>query len=223
MRDFKQIIAPLENNFSNKSDLQALMPAISDKSSLASMADSEYLSKMELRIFQAGMRHSVVSERWHHFESQFWGFDPNKCMLIGDELLEKFMQNKNLIRHWTKMKTIPVNSAAILSYKQTYEGFGDFIAKWPSTDLVGLWRHIGKSFSRMGGNSSAYFLRMVGYDTFILTEDVVVALNREAIVDKHPTSQKDLKLVQCAFNSWHDQTGLPYAHLSKLLALSVGI
>ena len=73
----------------------------------------------------------------------------------------------------------------------------------------------------MGGNSGPYFLRMVGKDTFILTEDVVVALKAQAIVDRKPSSQKDLRAVQQAFNRWREQSGRPLCQISRLLSMTV--
>jgi 3-methyladenine DNA glycosylase Tag len=51
---------------------------------------------------------------------------------------------------------------------------------------------------------------------------VCAALVREGVVDKAPISKKDLAAVQAAFNRWHQETGRPYAHLSRILAMSVG-
>ena len=222
MREFKKIIEIVHSSFTNKQDLESLMPTIISRDELRCKPDSTYLSLMTRRIFQAGMKHSVVNDRWSHFDKVFWQFEPAKCALISDEQLESFMQDKGLIRHWAKMKTIPVNAAAMLDCRQEFGGFGGFLADWPEDDLPGLWRYIARKFARMGGNSAPYFLRTVGKDTFILTDDVVTALIREEVVDKKPTSETGLKKVQEAFSQWQRESGYPYAHISKLLALSVG-
>jgi len=221
MRKFNQIIQKAINKFTNISDLQLLLPVIASSEEIRSRSDSEYLSFMERRIFQAGMRHSVVNDRWNYFEKIFWGFDPEKCQLISEELLEKHMSNKQLIRHWTKMKTIPVNSMAITELSQLEGGFGSFLANWPVQRTVDLWEKLATTFSRMGGNSAACFLRSVGVDTFILTEDVIAVLRREGIVDNAPTSKAAKKKVQVVFNQWSEESGRPLAHISKLLALSL--
>jgi hypothetical protein len=39
----------------------------------------------------------------------------------------------------------------------------------------------------------------------------------------NPTSQRDLKKAQALMNEWHQQTKLPYSHLSKIAAFSTGI
>jgi hypothetical protein len=37
-----------------------------------------------------------------------------------------------------------------------------------------------------------------------------------------PTSRKDLSTIQDQMNRWAGETGLPYAHLSRILAMSIG-
>jgi hypothetical protein len=73
----------------------------------------------------------------------------------------------------------------------------------------------------MGGNSGPYFLRMAGKDTFVLTGDVVRALNRWGAVEGTPKGKAARRLVQEAFNRWVEETGRPLCQLSMILARSV--
>lgn len=73
----------------------------------------------------------------------------------------------------------------------------------------------------MGGQSAPYFLRMVGKDTFILTNDVIRALNRWGAFQGIPTSEKAKQIVQGIFNIWAEESGRPLCQLSRILALSV--
>lgn len=41
-------------------------------------------------------------------------------------------------------------------------------------------------------------------------------------IAENPTSQKDLRQIQQAFNDWHEETGLPYSHLSRIAACATG-
>lgn len=222
MRSFSEIESLTISKFSSKSDFEALLPQPSSDEQLINISDAEYLSTMERRIFQAGMNHSVVNKRWAAFETIFWGFDPHKCVLISDEQYEAYMQDERLIRHWTKMKTIASNSQAMLDIEEEFGSFGRFINQYDESQTIALWMHISKRFSRMGGNSASYFLRMMGKDTFILTDDVTTALIREEVVDKKPTSKSSLKQVQEAFSQWHIESKRPLSQISKILALSIG-
>jgi 3-methyladenine DNA glycosylase Tag len=51
---------------------------------------------------------------------------------------------------------------------------------------------------------------------------VVAALKAQNIIDKPPVSQRDQKAVQAAFNTWQAESGRPQAHISKVLAFTVG-
>ncbi|MFM9597188.1 hypothetical protein ACKI1O_48495, partial [Streptomyces scabiei] len=52
----------------------------------------------------------------------------------------------------------------------------------------------------------------------------VVLCLRDAGLDiaEVPSSRKDMAAIQAQFNAWAAETGLPYAHLSRLCAMSVG-
>ena len=110
----------------------------------------------------------------------------------------------------------------MLEVSARHEGFGAYLADWPATDVMGLWRDLARRFKQMGGNSAPYFLRMAGKDTFLLTGDVVRALIDAAVVDRKPRYKDERIAVQEAFNRWAAQTGRPLCQLSKILALSAG-
>lgn len=116
---------------------------------------------------------------------------------------------------------MPRNAQFILDVVQERGSFGALIAEWPVTDIVGLWKYLAKHGSQMGGLSAPRFLRMAGKDTFIPTDDMVAALRAQDIIDKVPTSLKDLAAVQAAFNAWHEQSGRSMAQLSWMLAHTV--
>ena len=83
--------------------------------------------------------------------------------------------------------------------------------------------HLKRHGSRLGGQSALWFLRRVGKDCFVLTRDVVVTLKSVGLdIAEQPSSNRDLKKVQDQFNAWHEETGLPYSHLSRIVACSVG-
>ncbi len=205
-----------------EAELAAMLPDPETDKTLRARSDDRYLSLLSLRVFSAGLKHSMVEAKWPAFEEVFHGFKPKRVAAMHDEDIEKLMGDRRLIRHLPKMRSVPINAAAIVAIAKEAGSFGNWLADWPSDDMVGLWRDMGKRFKQLGGSSTPYFLRMVGKDTFVLTPDVVKALNGANIIDKKPTSQKDMAAVQTAFNAWHEQTGRPLCHLSRMLALSVG-
>jgi 3-methyladenine DNA glycosylase Tag len=187
---------------------------------LAAVPDDRYLSQMSLRIFRAGLKHSVVDAKWPAFEEAFYGFELRRVRAMPDEALEGLLGNTRLIRHWGKLKSVRDNAAAMLDIAERHNSFGGWIAAWPGNDIVGLWDALAKEFSQMGGNSGPMFLRMVGKDTFVLSPSVSAGLKRWAGMAP-PKNKTDRAAAQSVFNDWAAETGRPLCQLSLILAMSV--
>ena len=204
--------------------MQALtdrLPIPKSADGLRALPDDRYLSDMSRRIFRAGLKYSLVDGKWPAFEEVFFGFEPRRVLAMTDEELEALLQDQRLIRHWGKLKSVRANAAAITELAKAKGGMGSYLAEWPRDDVVGLWADLAKRFVQLGGNSGPYFLRMVGKDTFILTEAVVKALNHWDAFEGTPKSKADRARVQDVFNAWHRATSRPYCQLSMILAGSV--
>jgi 3-methyladenine DNA glycosylase Tag len=201
--------------------LETRLPQPRGPAELASLGDDRYLSQMSLRIFRAGLRHSLVDAKWPAFEEVFAGFEPRRVRAMSDEALEALLADKRLIRHWGKLKSVRDNAAAMLAIAEEHGRFGTWLAEWPAADIVGLWEALAKRFSQTGGNSGPSFLRMVGKDTFVLTHSVVAALAHWGVVMAPPKNRSDRAAVQAAFNAWAAETGRPLCQLSLILAGSV--
>jgi 3-methyladenine DNA glycosylase Tag len=221
MQDYKWLNEYCLSRFGSAAALEAHLPTPATPKKLKAISIDRYLSTMALRVFRAGLKHSLVDSKWPAFEEVFYRFDPEKVVLMGADHLERLMQDKRIIRHLGKLKSVPRNAQMILDIEESQGSFAAFIADWPVTDIVGLWRYLAKHGNQMGGLSSPRFLRMVGKDTFIPTWDVVAALNAQNIVDRVPTSQRDQAIVQDVFNQWHEQSGRPLCQLSAMLAYTV--
>jgi 3-methyladenine DNA glycosylase Tag len=201
--------------------IEARLPQPKTPVELKEIADDRYLSQMQLRIFRAGLKHSIVDTKWPAFEGAFHNFDLRRVRAMSDEEIEKLLTNSLLIRHWGKLKSVRDNAAAMIAVADENGSFGAWLAGWPGTDIVGLWETLAKRFSQMGGNSGPSFLRMVGKDTFVLTHSVTAALKHWGAVDTPPKNRKDRATVQSCFNAWATETGRPLCQLSLILAASV--
>lgn len=200
--------------------VEASLPQIQSDQGLIDASDAFYLSTMMRRIFRAGLKHSVIDAKWPAFEKVLNQFNPLACAHMTDEKLDELMGNRELVRHLGKMKAIRINASLVLNLGREYDGFGAFLARWPSSEIVDLWRKLKKEGAQLGGISGAYFLRMVGKDTFLLTDDVVAFLCAQGVVDKVPASIKDLSAVQDAFNVWQEQCGRPYCEVSRIISMT---
>ncbi|MEB0041278.1 MULTISPECIES: DNA-3-methyladenine glycosylase I [unclassified Pseudomonas] len=221
MRDYKWLLEYNLNRFGSTAALEAHLPDPRSAAQLRKIGNDRYLSALAQRVFRAGLKHSLVDAKWPTFEEVFFRFDPEKVVLMGAEHLERLMQDARIIRHLGKLKSVPRNAQMILDISKEHGSFGNFIADWPVTDIVGLWKYLSKHGYQLGGMSAPSFLRMVGKDTFIPTYDMVAGLNAQGIIDRVPTSLKDLAAVQGAFNQWHAESGRPMCQLSMMLAYTV--
>jgi len=221
MKDF-QWIYDRAAELKGEENLTHLMPHVASEKTLISTPDDRYLSTMCQRIFRAGLKHSVVDAKWPDFETSYMGFHPKALAGLSDEELEAIMVGPNLIKHWGKTKAIRHNAQWVLAISAEYDGFGRFVADWPVTDIVSLWGVMKKQAAQLGGRSGSAFLRMAGKDTFMLSQDVMVQLRALGVVPtvESTTAKRDLNSIQDAFNQWHDQSGLPMAHISRLLSFT---
>jgi 3-methyladenine DNA glycosylase Tag len=202
--------------------LSKLMPKPRSARSIASTGDDRYLSEMTRCVFQAGFVYRVVNHKWDGFEDVFFGFPPEKIVMLSPDQLELFGQNKRIIRNMQKIIAVQHNAQFVLDVCREHGSFGRFISRWPEQELIDLFAYMKKHGSRLGGMTGQRFLRNMGKDTFILTGDVIRALQRAgADITAMPNTQWEHKLIQQVFNGWHDESGKPYSHLSRICACSI--
>jgi len=198
------------------------MPTMKSPEQLAAIPDDRWLAGMTRVVFNSGFSWKVIEAKWQGFEAAFLGFDPGRVCFMDDDALDALTRNPDIVRHRGKITSTRENAAYVVSLIKEHGSAGRFFADWPVTDQVGLMADMKKRGNRLGGNSGQYFLRQMGKDSFVLGSDVVKALIKWGAVEKNPTSKRDLAATQAAFNTWAEESGLPYAHISRTLAMSVG-
>lgn len=202
--------------------LGKLLPGVRGARALAGTTDDRWLAEMTRCVFQAGFVWRVVDHKWDDFEDVFFGFPPDKIILLSPEQLDRFSQNPRIIRNRQKVLTVQDNARYILEVAREYGSFGKFVSRWPGADLIGLFAHMKKHGARLGGMTGQRVLRNMGRDTFVITGDVVRVLQRAGVdIGANPTSKRELSLIQAAFNAWHAESGLPYSHISRICACSL--
>ncbi len=203
-------------------ELEALMPEVNSSGQLAKISDDRFLSAMARCVFRAGFSWKVIDKKWPNFETAFGGFNPLAVAHYSDEKLENLATDTSIVRHAKKIKAVRDNATYICDIEIAQGSFAEFIADWPTENVVGLWRELKKRGSRLGGNSGPMFLRLMGKDTFVLTADVQAALlNHKLLPSLSVNSKRDLESVQMVFNRFHDESGLPLSHISRTLALAI--
>lgn len=224
MKPFSEILHQAEQRKGGKRQLLDLLPPVPPKSHLGKLGDDRFLAMMTKVINQAGFRWSVVEKKWPQFEEAFFNFNINKLLFLSPEQWESYMVDTRIVRHWQKISAVRENLAFVYDESQKRGSFSALIAEWPADDQVGLMLYLKKHGSRLGGKTGQRFLRYVGMDAFILTGDVVLAIQNAGVdIADNPSSKRDLKKAQALMNDWREQSGLPYTHLSKIAAYSTGI
>jgi len=223
MTSFKTILARAEARKGGAKALAALLPAKPDLHALAKLADDRVLAEMTKRVFSAGFAWSVIETKWLGFEEAFLGFRPTKLLFQPDEYWDGLVKDTRIVRNAAKILSVKRNAAFVADVAKEHGSFGKFLAGWPSSDEVGLLELLAKRGDRLGGNSGQMLLRFLGFDGFVLSRDVVLAL-RDAGLDiaEDPRSKRDLQAAQAQFNAWAKETGLSYLHLSRISAMSIG-
>ncbi|OUR79619.1 3-methyladenine DNA glycosylase [Alphaproteobacteria bacterium 46_93_T64] len=222
MRSFEKIHAIALERKSNLRDLLSTMDAPKSREELISISDDRWLSGMTRCVFNAGFNWYVINKMWPDFEGVFGGFEVGRCSMLSDEDIGELVSDKRIVRSGRKIRAVRENAIFLRELRTQYGSVGMFFAEWPKEDYVGLLKQLKKRGSRLGGNTGRFFLRRMGMDSFILSRDVTKRLIAEGVIEKMPTSQKDLTTVQDAFNLWKKQSGLTITEVSRILDFSVG-
>jgi 3-methyladenine DNA glycosylase Tag len=221
MQAFEDIYAQAVKNKGGVDALEAILPLPGSAKDLKNTTDDRYLSEMTKCIFRSGFVWKVVENKWSDFERVFKQFNPIVNAAMSDEYLEQLTSDKSIIRNFRKIEAVRENAHFVLDIAEEFGSFGAFLAQWPERDIVGLFSVLKKRGKRLGGNTGQYFLRFSSKDTFVFSKDVVKVLVEQGVVTKQPTSQRDLKLVQEAFNTWQQEAGRPLCQISRIMAASV--
>ena len=223
MIPFKTIRARAEKRKGGAKALAKLLPPKPDPRVLAKLGDDRVLAEMTNRVFSAGFAWSVIEAKWAGFEDAFLGFGPGPLTLQPDEFWDGLLKDTRIVRNGAKIMSVRANAQFIREVADEHGSFGKLLAGWPSSDEVGLLELLAKRGNRLGGNSGQMLLRFLGWDGFVTSKDVVACL-RDAGLDvaEEIKSKRDLAMVQAQFNAWGCESGLPYVHLSRICAMSIG-
>jgi len=219
---FDQIYAIAAQRKGGETALEALLEPGKSPEQLSAITDDRWLSQMTKCVFQAGFNWKVVEAMWPGFEQVFHDFDVGRCSMLNDDDVARLINDKRIVRHGTKIRSVQQNAVFIENLGQHYGSAGKAFGQWPNDDFTGLLALMKKQGARLGGNTGQYFLRFMGVDGFILSRDVVARLIHENVIDKMPASKKSMAQVQAAFNQWHRESGRSLTDISRILAMSIG-
>lgn len=201
-------------------ELAARLPRPKSAEELRAIPDNRYLSQMSLQVLRVEFKPSLVDVNWQAIEDLFMGFEPTRVQALTDKELEGLARADRATGNQAKLRSIRDNARALLRLADEKSSMGAFLADWPGDDIVGLWSDLAKRFARLSGKTGPYFLRMAGKDTFILTRDVIKALNHWDAFVGIPRTKAARTQIQEIFNTWVHATSRPLCQISAILALS---
>ncbi|MEE3877981.1 DNA-3-methyladenine glycosylase I [Vibrio sp. YYF0003] len=205
-----------------KDQLEALLTHPLSKTELAAIPDDRWLAAFSMKVFQSGISWSVVRKKWPNFEEVFFGFKIESLLMLSDEQWETKATDERIIRHLTKVMSIPANARMIHEASIEYGSFGKMVADWPQENITELWAYLKKHGKRLGGNTGPYTLRQMGADTFIISNDVEAYLRNCKIIEGGKDTKKSLDAANKAFIQWQKESGRSLTEISQIIAFSTG-
>ncbi|EIU6831300.1 DNA-3-methyladenine glycosylase I [Vibrio parahaemolyticus] len=202
--------------------LEALLSHPLNKEELAAIPDDRWLAAFSMKVFQSGISWSVVRRKWPNFEEVFFRFKIEPLLMLSDEQWETKATDERIIRHLTKVMSIPANARMIHEASIQHGSFGKMVADWPQERITELWAYLKKHGSRLGGNTGPYTLRQMGADTFILSNDVEAYLRNCKIIEGGKDTKKSHAAATQAFMQWQKESGRSLTEISQIIAFSTG-
>ncbi len=205
-----------------EAQLESLLNKPRTKQELEAISEDRWLSALSMKVFQSGISWSVVRNKWPNFEELFFQFRIEPLLMLSAEQWEQKAQDPKIIRHLTKVMSIPANARMIYHCREQYGSFSAMVANWPKEDITGLWGYLKKHGDRLGGNTGPYTLRQMGVDTFMLSGDVEAYLRNVGVIDGGKETKRALSAANAAFIAWHQESKRSLSEISQIIAYSTG-
>lgn len=223
MHSFEEIFAIAAKRHGGKKALEAKLAEQQPKSEdeLAAIPDDRWLSMLSKCVFQAGFNWKVIEAKWPGMEEAFWHFDVNRCAMMSDEDLDALLADTRIIRNAQKVLAVRDNAVLLRDLAAEHGSAAEVLARWPSSDFIGLLDMLKTRGSRLGGTTAQMAMRFMGKDSFILSSSVVAALTREGVISRAVFSKTSMRAAQGAFVAWMRESGRSMTEVSRTLALSI--
>ena len=184
--------------------------------------DHRWLSGLTKCVFQAGFNWQLIEDKWDRFEQVFESFDVPRWVMMFDDDTDRLLLTDGIVKNYAKIRAVGANAAYLQELIDQHGSVGAYFSSWTLSEYCTNLQDMQKRSSRLCGKTGQVFLRRMGVDTLVFTEDVIKALSREKILSRRmPSSKRDLVAVQKAIDIWHEQSGYGLNAISQILALSV--
>lgn len=141
---------------------------------------------------------------------------------MSDEEFDLHLKDARIVRNAQKILSVRHNGQFLVDLAAEHGSAARFFADWPDEDFAGLLKVMKERAARLSGETAMRLFRWMGRPAYITSRDVAAALIAAGVIDKPPTSRRDLEAVQSAFNAWAAESGRDFNSMSRVLAFSTG-
>lgn len=124
--------------------------------------DDEYLEKMSMVIFSAGLNWNVIDKKWPGIKKLFLNFSLSKVAKMNEIDKKELLDNSNMIRNLPKINATVKNAMSLLEVKKEFGSVSAYIKKKKAEGEVELIKDLKKRFAFLGDSTSVMFLYAVG-------------------------------------------------------------
>lgn len=194
---------------------------VRSRNEIATTPNDRFLAEATRIIFQAGFNWDVIDKKWPNFETAFNGFDVHYWAMMADEEMGRLMQDASIVRNAMRLASVGKNAVYFKDIITEHGSVGEFFASWDPDQYFENVMAMRKRTNRLGGTSGMIFLRRMGIESIVFSDDVVRALIGNGVVDKLPNSKRDMAATQDAVSTWRRESGRTLSEISQILAMSV--
>jgi 3-methyladenine DNA glycosylase Tag len=222
MLKFADIEKQVEAQHGDLDTVKGRVALVKSADELRATGDDRYLSELSKIIFQLGFNWKVIDNKWPAFETAFQHFELTHCAGLVDEQLEQLMQGGTIVKNWVKVKSVRGNARWLQQVASEHGSVGNFVASIQPGSYCEAVLAMQKQGERVGTKTAQMWLRRMGAEALILSDDVLNALQRNQVMTKAPSSKRDWQEFQDILDQWRDETGQTLNYLSQMLAFSTG-
>lgn len=200
--------------------LDAMLVRPHSAAKIRQKADDRWLSEMTKCVFQAGFNWRQIENKWPSFEKAFANFNIASLARMSPDEFDCLLKTDGIVKNAAKIKSVTENACYLARLIEINGSVGAHFAGWTRETYCDDLCTLQKNSSRLGGRTAQIFLRRMGVDTLIFTQDVLGALMREGVLRNTPGAKKDWIALQRAIDIWTAQSSRSLTEISQILAFS---
>jgi DNA-3-methyladenine glycosylase I len=123
--------------------------------------DDDYLERMLLEVFQAGLSWRTILRKRPAFRAAFYGFSIDLVAAFGPDDIARLLGDASIVRHRGKIEASIENARRFQQIRADHGSFHSYLAGLDD-DPASLRRELRKGFLFMGPKIADSFLESVG-------------------------------------------------------------